>query len=77
MCGDFISRYKLIVDRLSEAIKLDGHLAREVYENTQVKISPKESKNNKPYHTFVRPDILYWTNEYTKVLFQNNKEFCI
>jgi hypothetical protein len=68
MCTDYISRHKLIFDRLSEAIKLNCNLASEVFENTQVKISPKEGKNNKPYHTLVRPDIWYWTNEYTKDL---------
>jgi hypothetical protein len=33
-----------------------------------VKISAKEGKFNKPYHTLVRPDIWYWINELTKDL---------
>jgi hypothetical protein len=68
MCGDYIARDNLIVDRLSEAIKLNCNLAREIFENTQVKISPKDGKNNKPYPTLVRPDIWHWTNKYTKDL---------
>jgi hypothetical protein len=57
MYRDYIARHNLIIDRLSEAIKLTCNLASEEFQDTQVKISPKESKNNKSYHTLVRPDI--------------------
>jgi hypothetical protein len=33
-----------------------------------VKISPKEGKNNKPFHPLVRPDIWNWTNKITQDL---------
>jgi hypothetical protein len=76
-CGDYIARHNLIVNRLSQAIKLNCNLASEVHENTQVKISPKESKNNKPYHTLVRSHFGTGPTNTPKTSFRNNKELSI
>jgi hypothetical protein len=65
MAGDYTTRHNLIVNRLVEAIKLNYRIIGEVNENTTVKITSTEGKNDKPFHSQIRPDIWYWTNEAT------------
>jgi hypothetical protein len=65
MAGDYTTRHNLIVNRLVEAIKLNCRILGEVNENTTVKITATEGKDDKPCHSQIRPDIWYWTNEAT------------
>jgi hypothetical protein len=65
MEGDYTIRHNLIVNRLVEAIKLNCRIIGEVNENTTIKITPTEGKDDKPFHSQIRPDIWYWTNEAT------------
>jgi hypothetical protein len=57
MAGDYTTRHNLIVNRLVEAIKLNCRILGEVNENTTVKIASTEGKNDKPFHSQIRPDI--------------------
>jgi hypothetical protein len=65
MAGDYTTRHNLRVNRLVEAIKLNCRIIGEVNENRTVKITPTEGKDDKPFHSQIRPDIWYWTNEAT------------
>jgi hypothetical protein len=66
MAEDYTVRHNLIVNRLSEAIKLNCGIIGEVNDDTIVKIIAAEGKNDKPFHSQIRPDIWYWTNEATE-----------
>jgi CO dehydrogenase/acetyl-CoA synthase alpha subunit len=65
MAADYTTRHNLIVNRLVEAIKLICRIIGEANENTTVKITSIEGKDHKPFHSQIRPDIWYWTNEAT------------
>jgi hypothetical protein len=65
MVGEYTVRHNLIVNRLSEAIKLNCRIIGEVQENKQVRITATEGKNDKLFHSQIRPDIWHWTDEAT------------
>jgi hypothetical protein len=46
--------------------KLNCRIIGEVNENITVKIKAIEGKDDKPFHSQIRPDIWYWTNEATE-----------
>jgi hypothetical protein len=57
MAGDYITRHNLIVDRLSEAIKLNCNVIGTVHEIIAVLITISESKTGQSYRTRIRPNI--------------------
>jgi hypothetical protein len=57
MTGEYTVRHNLIVNRLVEAIKLNCNIIGKVNENTTVKIRATEGRDDKPFHSPIRPDI--------------------
>jgi hypothetical protein len=51
MAREYTVRHNLIVNRLSEAIKLNCRIIGEVHENTQVKITAAEGKDDNHFHS--------------------------
>jgi hypothetical protein len=57
MVGNYTARHNLIIDPLSEAIKLICNVMDAVHENETVFITTSEDKNRQSYRTRIRPDI--------------------